>query len=86
MIETSERGLYGRTLYCNNAVTDEVTESVKNAVAKYDEPIYVSFDVTGRTCHLQLGALLESKLGKEYDVDLDYMSYKCAVTKKEVHQ
>lgn len=29
MIETSEKGLYGRTLYCNNTVTDEVTESVK---------------------------------------------------------
>lgn len=75
MIETSERGLYGRTLYCNNVVTEEVTESVKNAVAKYDEPIYVSFDVTGRTCHGVLGHQLAHELGDKYEVTVGYNYY-----------
>lgn len=83
MIETSERGLYGRTLYCNNTVTDEVTESVKNAVAKYDEPIYVSFDVTGRTCHGILGHQLAYELGDKYEVAIGY-NYYVQVKRKEV--
>lgn len=83
MIETSERGLYGRTLYCNNAVTDEVTESVKEAVAKYDEPIYVSFDVTGRTCHGMLGHQLAQALGDKYEVTVEY-NYYVQVKRKEV--
>lgn len=83
MIETSERGLYGRTLYCNNTVTDEVTESVKSAVAKYDEPIYVSFDVTGRTCHGMLGHQLAHALGDKYEVTVEY-NYYVQVKRKEV--
>lgn len=83
MIETSERGLYGRTLYCNNTVTDEVTESVKAAVDKYNEPIYVSFDVTGRTCHCILGNQLARALGDTYEVAIEY-NYYVQVKKKEV--
>lgn len=83
MIETSERGLYGRTLYCNNTITDEVTESVKNAIAKYDEPIYVSFDVIGRTCHGVLGHQLAHKLGDKYEVTVGY-NYYVQVKRKEV--
>ncbi len=84
MIKTSERGLYGRTLYCNNTVTEEVTESVKNAIAKYNEPIYVSFDVTGRTCHYMLGNQLAESLGDTYEVAIEYNYYVQVKKKKEV--
>ena len=84
-MEYVRNGWRGPSIYTGNSVTNELVSLVKEKCAEVPT-VFVSFDVTGRTCHLQLGALLESKLGKEYDVDLDYMSYKCAVTRKEVHQ
>lgn len=56
---------------------------LKNAVAKYDEPIYVSFDVTGRTCHGILGQQLAHKLGDKYEVAIGY-NYYVQVKRKEV--
>lgn len=83
MIKTSARGLYGRTLYCNNYVNEEVINSVKAAVEQYNEPIYVSFDVTGRTCHCMLGNQLAKDLGNGYEVTIEY-NYYVQVKKKEV--
>lgn len=74
-------GWQGPTIYASNSVNDELVNLTKEKCTEVSS-VQVSFDVTGRTCHLQLGALLESKLGKEYDVDLDYMSYRCRVSRR----
>lgn len=83
MIKISKNGLHGITLYCSNHVNEEVTEGVKAAITKYNEPIYVSFDVIGRTCHSMLGYQLADKLGEQYEVTVAY-NYYIKVKRREV--
>lgn len=77
------QGYKGLTIYTNNHVTEELVEATKNACEK-DTWIHVSFDVIGRTKHVQLSYELAGKLGEEYEAVIDYTSYGCAIRRKMV--
>ena len=72
------------TLYFGNTVDNTVVNKVLEALQSGKDTIYVSFDVTGRTCHqilsYQLGAQLSALLGPKVDVRVSY-NYGCTVTK-----
>lgn len=58
---------------------NELKEEVIKVVEK-NGSCRVSFDVTGRTMHKSLSEELERIL-PEYTYDIDYISYKCKVSK-----
>lgn len=80
-MEYNKDSWQGPTIYTGNTVTDELVKLTKEKCEEVPE-VHVSFDVIGRTCHLQLACQLEAKLGKDYDVDIDYMMYKCLVKRR----
>lgn len=73
----------GPTIYTNNKVSDELVQSVKDACIEHAY-VHVSFDVIGRTKHMNLSHELAKELGETYEVEIEYWSYLCKVYRKEV--
>ena len=70
----------GPAIYTNNQVSDELVQSVKDALED-QLYIYVSFDVIGRTRHVCLSHELMERLGDDYKADIDYDMYGCKVSR-----
>lgn len=68
-----------KTIYTDNHVTNELIEEVKEAFKEYDI-VNVSFDVTGRTCHMILSEELAEKM-QDYDFEIEY-NYCCKIQKR----
>lgn len=68
-----------KTIYTDNHVTNELIEEVKEAFKEYDI-VNVSFDVTGRTCHMILSEELAEKM-QDYDFSIEY-NYGCKIQKR----
>jgi hypothetical protein len=71
----------GPTIYTDNSVSVELVDLTKEKCELF-EAVHVSFDVTGRTRHVQLAHELERKLGADYIVEVDYDLYKCKVSRR----
>lgn len=67
-----------KTIYTDNAVTEELIKEVKEALETNDV-VEVSFDVTGRTCHQMLSFQLAERM-PEYKFEIGY-NYVCKITK-----
>lgn len=80
-MEFNKYGWQGPTIYTGNSVDDALVAMTKEKCEQF-ESINVSFDVTGRTCHLHLAHNLKDKLGDEYEVETDYTLYKCKVSRR----
>lgn len=68
-----------KTIYTDNHVTNELIEEVKEAFKEYDI-VNVSFDVTGRTCHMILSEELAEKM-QDYNFLIEY-NYGCKIQKR----
>lgn len=70
------------SLYFENTVNDTVVAKVQEALESGKEIVYVSFNVTGRTCHQLLSHQLKERLvplyGPKVDVQIGY-NYECTI-------
>ena len=78
-----EQSYKGPTIYTGNHVTEELVQTVKDALNTRNR-VHVSFDVIGRTKHEMLSYELAELLGDEYDIEVKYSSYWCMVRRKVV--
>ena len=74
-------GWQGPTIYTNNSVNSALVNMTKEKCKQF-KSIHVSFDVIGRTRHMQLAYELERDLGPEYKVETDYDLYECKVSRR----
>lgn len=68
-----------KTIYTENDVTKELIEEIKEAFKEYDV-INISFNVTGRTCHMMLSEQLAEKM-QDYKFEIEY-NYGCKIQKR----
>ena len=73
----------GPTIYTGNSVSKELVWQTKCALQEHDY-VCICFDVIGRTKHVCLARELLEDLGDEYEAQIEYDSYLCKITKKEV--
>lgn len=70
------------SLHFENTVNDTVVAKVQEALESGKEIVYVSFNVTGRTCHQLLSHQLKERLvslyGPKVDVQIGY-NYECTI-------